>query len=383
MKKHPAMLDEWYKLINSIYMDRNFYRSPESVFTHLVEVIGGLSSSASHKVKVGSSGTIFLAKALGWWLALCGQVGISSVEAMIWKKFPYVCPYCKKIPHVQRYCKNNRNKSRSIDWHDLGKIGEKNNSKKPQTLRTWQKMFDDIYITDDANDKQNIFGRLAEELGELAEGIRLLPVSHAYFMNEAVDVFAWLMRYANFEEGEKNIGISHIGDLLEKALWAEYPGHCRHCESDVCKCAPILIDTHGRLSREMPLEAYRVPSELSLFTHDQKIEIFRLGDTILVVGKKQMKLNSDLLEDIVRTSKEVLKQVNELNENLPQDIQDSLYRISNLASQQQVTQDSVDNLTSLIENASPNAKNLLADILTNVGAGLWTDVLLTLLKGIA
>jgi NTP pyrophosphatase (non-canonical NTP hydrolase) len=39
--------------------------------------------------------------------------------------------------------------------------------------------------------------RLSEELGELAEAIRVLPVAPQYFVSEAPDVFAWLMGFAN------------------------------------------------------------------------------------------------------------------------------------------------------------------------------------------
>jgi hypothetical protein len=40
-------LEEWYRRVNGIYFDRNFYRSVESVFCHLVEVGRGLGIAAS------------------------------------------------------------------------------------------------------------------------------------------------------------------------------------------------------------------------------------------------------------------------------------------------------------------------------------------------
>ena len=43
----PNTLDGWYLLVNSIYLDRNFYRDPSSIFAHLVEVAGGLSLLAT------------------------------------------------------------------------------------------------------------------------------------------------------------------------------------------------------------------------------------------------------------------------------------------------------------------------------------------------
>jgi len=60
MPVKPSSLDNWYRLVNSIYMDRNFYRTHDSVFTHLIEVCGGLSSSASHKIKAGSDSSLYV-----------------------------------------------------------------------------------------------------------------------------------------------------------------------------------------------------------------------------------------------------------------------------------------------------------------------------------
>ena len=36
-------LDEWYKALNRTYWHRNFDRDPSSLFSHLVEVVGGMS----------------------------------------------------------------------------------------------------------------------------------------------------------------------------------------------------------------------------------------------------------------------------------------------------------------------------------------------------
>src|SRR6266852_9908452 len=69
-------LDEWYRVVNSVYWNRNFYRDSMSIFTHLVEVVGGLSLLASQKKKEGVAPARHILKALAWWMALCGKVGI-------------------------------------------------------------------------------------------------------------------------------------------------------------------------------------------------------------------------------------------------------------------------------------------------------------------
>src|SRR5712692_6645083 len=88
-------MDEWHKAINYIYADRNFYRDPTSLLAHLVEVVGGLSQLASGKKKAGPTAESFLPKALAWWFALCGKLGVTSVADLLWLKFPGVCPYCQ------------------------------------------------------------------------------------------------------------------------------------------------------------------------------------------------------------------------------------------------------------------------------------------------
>jgi hypothetical protein len=179
MRERPVTLDEWYRMINSIYIDRNYYRSPDSVLTHLVEVAGGLSVLASGKRKPRIDPQLFMAKALGWWMVLCGKVGIRSVERMIWTKFPNVCPYCMQRPHFAPACSRARSSGLPIAWEELRKIGDSNRCREdhyPQRLRDWQVMFSRIYPRGDTTSYQMNYSRLAEELGELSETVRILQV---------------------------------------------------------------------------------------------------------------------------------------------------------------------------------------------------------------
>jgi hypothetical protein len=81
-------LQQWYRDINGIYVDRNFYRSLESIFCHLVEVSRGLSVAATVRRKKHLNPREFLPKTLAWWFALCGRAGVPDVENMLWTKFP-------------------------------------------------------------------------------------------------------------------------------------------------------------------------------------------------------------------------------------------------------------------------------------------------------
>ncbi len=112
-------IDEWYKAINYIYADRNFYRDPLSIFAHLVEVIGGLSQLASGKKKPGGKPESFLPKALAWWFALCGKLGVVSVAELLWLKFPGVCAYCQREEHDATICSKKKKDNPIPLWKEL------------------------------------------------------------------------------------------------------------------------------------------------------------------------------------------------------------------------------------------------------------------------
>lgn len=157
-------LDDWYVLINSVYWNRNFHLRSAELLAHLVEVIGGLTCVAARKKKPGVDADAYVAKAIAWWLALCGKVGLKSVEAMLWDK------------------------------------------------------------------------RLAEELGELAEAVRVFPAEPGYFLSEAADVFAWLMQVENTLDWA--VPRPERGRRIETSLARSYPDACADCGGTVCSCPP-------------------------------------------------------------------------------------------------------------------------------------------------
>lgn len=188
-------LDQWYVSLNSTYFHRNFDRRPSDICLHLIEVIGGLSLLASDKSKPGVEREAQAQKALAWWLALCGKVGVRSVESMLWDKFPRVCPYCQRPKHDQEDCAEKKAAAPGPPWELLATLGQKTD--RPTTLGAWQRMFNDIYPVNQGDQYGPAFARLYEELAELAEAVRVFPSVPGYFLSEAADVFAWLMKIQN------------------------------------------------------------------------------------------------------------------------------------------------------------------------------------------
>lgn len=245
-------LDGWYKNTNTIYWNRNFYRDSMAIFTHLVEVIGGLSLLASQKKKTGLNPENFVTKALAWWMALCGKVGVKSVADMLWAKFPYVCTYCLQSPHDPDECTEKKIAALGPDWEALRRIGDDKIDKRPIRLGDWQRMFSAIYPAQQTEEYGSTLARLTEELGELAEALRVFPAAPGYFLSESADVFAWLMHFQNLIDQKKGTPKVERGKGLETAFCMAYPDRCLDCGGNTCMCPPILEATVGRIAHEVP-----------------------------------------------------------------------------------------------------------------------------------
>lgn len=243
-------LDQWYVSLNSTYFHRNFDRRASDICLHLIEVIGGLSLLASEKSKPGVDKEAQVPKALAWWLALCGKVGVRSVEAMLWDKFPRLCPYCQRLKHDQEECAEKKAASPSPPWEILATLGEK--AERPTTLGAWQRMFNDIYPVNQGDQYGPAFARLYEELAELAEAVRVFPSVPGYFLTEAADVFAWLMKVQNLIDERAGRRRERRGVAIEESFAKAYPDACNDCGRLVCSCPPILASTVGRITHEVP-----------------------------------------------------------------------------------------------------------------------------------
>jgi pyrimidine deaminase RibD-like protein/NTP pyrophosphatase (non-canonical NTP hydrolase) len=245
-------LDDWYRISNRIFWNQNFQREASAIFAHLVEVVGGLSALASNKRKAGNNPETYIVKALAWWLALCGKLGIRSVEDMLWDKFPAVCSYCQQVPHDPDTCTERKAASGGPPWSQLATLGQRSTSQRPKRLRDWQVMFSRIYPAQQTEEFGPSFARLAEELGELAEAVRVFRAEPGYILSEAADVFAWLMHIQNIVDSKAQVPSSRRGETLELAFAKAYPDGCTACGKRQCTCPPILASTIGRIAHEVP-----------------------------------------------------------------------------------------------------------------------------------
>jgi pyrimidine deaminase RibD-like protein/NTP pyrophosphatase (non-canonical NTP hydrolase) len=262
-------LDDWYLSLNTIYWTRNFQRDSMAIFTHLVEVMGSLSVLVSKKSIKGSPLQKYVAKALAWWLALCGKVGVKSVMGLLWGKFPLVCPYCQHERHEPDECAERKNKSRGPDWLALSELGKRNLERQPKTIAQWQRMYATIYPPSTTEDYARTFAKLMEEMGELAEALRVFPAAPGYYLSEAADVFAWLMKLNNLIENEAGTARGERGNALQETFASAYPSQCVDCNAPVCTCPPILATTVGRIAHEVSPDRSSYDAAGSFLTADK------------------------------------------------------------------------------------------------------------------
>ena len=241
-------LDDLYHMVANIYGERNAERPVSATFAHFVEVCGVLTAHDRGKTRQQLSIEDALCKALGWFFPLMAKFRVASVEDLVFRKFPRVCPYCRLTPHNEAVCKNVRGTERTVDKDALRIEFQRNASNKPVTLDDWQKMFRDIYprnMTDVARSTLGLF----EELGELAEAIRVFDQHPKFFAGEAADVFSYLMGFANelFLRAEtQDRTFSFEAEFIQR-----YPGLCTQCGHHSCICPVVPEATVGRMAKEL------------------------------------------------------------------------------------------------------------------------------------
>lgn len=246
-------LDDLYKMVAHIYSEQNLSRSPASTFAHFVEVCGMLTIHDRKKKREGVTVTDALCKALGWYFPLLAKLRVRSVEEIIFRKFPYVCPYCRQQPHRDAECKLVRGTRSTVDHDELLRFSELNRTRMPKSLNQWQGMFQEIYPRE-ADDRGRSTIGLLEELGELGEAVRVFDRHPKYFAGEAADTFSYLMGIANEHSlrlaQEEEEEFSFQAEFLKR-----YPGLCTQCGSKVCVCPAVPEATVGRMAKELDISA--------------------------------------------------------------------------------------------------------------------------------
>lgn len=249
-------LDALYKMTAYIYGDRNSTRTKEATFAHFVEVCGMLTLIDRQKRRDNFDMVDALCKALGWYFPLLAKLRVNSVEELVFRKFPAVCPYCRKSPHDEAICKQVRGTDGTVNHAEVSSFFKNNWNLRPAALNDWQKMFSDIYPRRVGDVGRSTLG-LMEELGELAEAVRVFDAHPHYFLGEAADIFSYIMGLAN----EHALRAAQDGGSFDlgREFLTRYPGLCTQCGSRVCVCPAIPAATIGRMAKELEIGPDEVP----------------------------------------------------------------------------------------------------------------------------
>jgi NTP pyrophosphatase (non-canonical NTP hydrolase) len=289
-------------------------------------------------------------------------------------KYPGVCPYCRLPSHKGEECKEKRPDRREIDWRDVASLASRRTRERPQALSEWQAMFQVIYPRGDTTDHELNITRLSEELGELAEAIRVLPVAPQYFVSEAPDVFAWLMGFANQFAFDR----TGPGETLEEAMERQYPGLCTTCGYSVCKCPPVPANTLGRIAKEAPVGIV-FPSHPGLFSSAEAIKLFTDVEKAIVIGEKPIPVRREDVETLgedIRKILVALKEQSKTQSFVSIQMAASLGKLETLATQGAVTQEAVENLINQIKALPPENRTALVGFLTSLSASALFQTIL-------
>lgn len=249
----PLTLDALYQMTAYIYSEQNSGRSKESTFAHFVEVCGMLASLSQNKRRSSLDLSDALCKALGWFFPLIDAFNIKSLERVVFRKFPYACPYCAKCPHDPSNCKDTTGITlENLDHHEINQMYRERYDGRPQSLNDWQQMFQEIYQRNRFTDMAHSALGLMEEVGELAEAIRVFERHPRYFVGEAADVFSYLMGIANQYKIAQTISGRSPFDFNAEYT-SRYPGLCIECGYTVCRCPHIPDSTIGRMAKEIAI----------------------------------------------------------------------------------------------------------------------------------
>lgn len=364
-------LDDWYCSINAIYLDKNQPRPIESVFTHLVEALGGVSQ-AVRKGKDNLTIAKEVVKTLAWWLALCGKARVRSVEEMVWGKFPCACPYCREQPHNDDKCKGRVGQGGEPDWEELARMAASEDKVRPGALSAWQRMFRGIYPTLSWDQVQ---AHLIEEIGELAETVRLIDVAPSYFLSEAADVFAWLAHAMNLIEEAP--GDSQKESFFEKLLFEKCPNKCSYCGDEVCRCPAIRSDTVGRIAREAPPRATG-PSGLSDFLSAAEIlTLFDVSSPYVQLGGETLNAkDAQTSRDLVENSLHLRDRLAALprTETIVK-LEGALHNLWRVAAVERVNQAAVERLREAVDELRADERHVVKGLVDTSTYGPWQHVL--------
>jgi hypothetical protein len=280
-------------------------------------------------------------------------------------------------------CLEKKAAGRGPDWPALSELGKANVKKLPASLSEWQIMFAGIYPISPVEDYPAAIGRFTEELGELAEALRVWPIAPGYFLSEAADVFAWLMHLQNLIHSKRKLKVADRGRELTEWFVASYPDRCQDCQNPVCTCPPILPGTLGRIAHEIPAGSEAFAEGGALVTTREAVSLFDLGARVVRVGTNNIETTSEVIREI-HTAIKQLKVFAVENQNVAKahsgQLAVAIGELEALASAHRLTQQSIDELAHAIAAMPSESRTTVLNFLSGVSSSIWATALIEQVK---
>ncbi len=216
----PLTLDEWQDMFEKIYTKRNDGQEIALIWLHVVWELGSIAKD----MRKGDAGSLRtnLPNLFAWLCAASSKLRI-KLSAVVWKKYPGVCPYCKKDSR----CICLSEEKSSYDPSSLVDYREANT--RPRSLEEWLAMFQTIY--GNVNSivwREQIGFHLTEEVGEVSDTI--IRGHREDFKEEIADTFAWMAAIS------LKIDLEFDDFSLSQSAWERYPEKCYKCKNELCGC---------------------------------------------------------------------------------------------------------------------------------------------------
>lgn len=280
---YEASMSQWQNHFEKIYGERNRGKDPEIIWFRVLENASKVAESL-RRYEYGNA-FIYLAHMFCWTLGFCSLTR-RNVKDTVWKKYPYVCPYCRKDrENVFKSCTcmgqrreieetPTHEKERMLNEQILAHFRTHFAKKKPKKLDDWVLMFAKIY--DNANysaSVEHIGFHLMEEVGEVSrvfrrmgeyekrvkrgfeEGTDINKAREQYELDldyEIADVFSWMCalisKISSIIEAVENYGemikiilprrraveLKLPEVTLSSFIFSEYGMGCPNCQQMMC-----------------------------------------------------------------------------------------------------------------------------------------------------
>ncbi|PIT93100.1 MAG: hypothetical protein COU06_01710 [Candidatus Harrisonbacteria bacterium CG10_big_fil_rev_8_21_14_0_10_38_8] len=216
--KKNQSIAQYQKFIEKVYAvpgDRNF--SLEEILVQhqrfTMRALKGIRKNDQKKLKFN------LLDSFSWSFTIANRLHF-SLENILWQRFSYLCSYCASVPCICKIKKVKKRRKIIVD-----------NTKRPKSLKGFQKMFNEIYPKE-GRTLEHAGIHLAEESGEVSEAVHAFLTNQTNRKERFLNIKEELADYISCSFGVANSSDIDIAEGLSDLFY----NNCLACHKAPCKC---------------------------------------------------------------------------------------------------------------------------------------------------